>query len=207
GRMDQLRAYSQHMATEGVAGVRINYRRLSEGTPFVTAKQDVEDAIDFIRKHADEFHFDLTRLGMAGASAGAVLTSLVAQETPECSCYIAFNGGFDLVNRGNSTFPGAKEMKTMFGAVSEDKLCAASSIYHIKNDPPDTLLLHGTADSVIDCDQAKRFAAAILAKGGMAKVVLYEGEEHGFFNANRRCFPEILTEVEKHMERVFKLDN
>lgn len=205
GNSRQLRAYSLHMASKNVAGVRINYRKMSDGNPFADAKQDVCDAIEYIRNNADQLCFDMNRFGVAGASAGALLTSLVVQSTPKCSCYIAFNGGFDLLRRSKSSFPDELAMKTMFPKMDEDVLRAASAIYHLRVVPPDTLLLHGTADSTINCGQSKRFADAIIQQGGQARVVLYEGEEHGFFNSSRPCYPKVLAEVEQHILRVFDL--
>lgn len=206
GNLNQLKAYSQYMATRGVAGVRINYRKMSEGNRFVDAKQDILDAIEYVRDHAASYHLDMNRFGLAGASAGAVLTSLIAQETPDCISYIAFNGGFDLVHKGPGKFPDEKAMQKMFGDSFDDTvLRACSSIYNIRENPPDTLLLHGTEDTTIGPDQPERFVAALRAKGGQAKLVLYDGEEHGFFNSNRPHYQEIRDEVEEHLCRVFNL--
>lgn len=207
GNLTQLKAYSQYMAQSGVAGVRINYRKLSEGTTFEDAKKDIEDAIEFIRCNADVYGFDMNRFGMAGASAGAVLTSLVAQQTPECKVYIAFNGGFDLLEAQASSFPGAAVLQSMFGEVSEKKLRQASAIYNIRDNPPDTLLFHGTADKTISCEQAKRFSQAVIDKGGKSKVELYEGREHGFFNANKPDYSDIRDKMQKYLHTAFELEN
>ena len=44
GTKNQLKAYSTLLAQEGVAGVRINYRKLSDGHSFEQAISDIRDA-------------------------------------------------------------------------------------------------------------------------------------------------------------------
>jgi dipeptidyl aminopeptidase/acylaminoacyl peptidase len=206
GSLNQLKGYSQRMARRGIAGVRINYRRLCEGTAFADSKSDVEAAIDFIRAGADELNFDMSRFGMAGASAGAVLSSLICQYTPECKVFVAFNGGFDLLNKGQSNFPGKEAAESMFPAVSDEKLRAASSIYHLRDNPPTALLFHGTADETISCEQARRFAQAVEQKGGSARLELYEGRKHGFFNANMPDFEDIAGKLGVFLAEEFALN-
>ncbi|AQQ71908.1 acetyl esterase [Limihaloglobus sulfuriphilus] len=205
GSLNQLKGYSQRMARRGIAGVRINYRRLSEGTEFADAKSDVEAAIDFIRGSSDEMNFDMSRFGMAGASAGAVLSSLICQYTPECKVFVAFNGGFDLLNKCESKFPGEQAAESMFPGVTEEKLRAASSIYNLRNNPPASLLFHGSADETISSEQARRFAEAVKNKGGSARLELYEGRKHGFFNSNMPDFENIAGKLESFLVEEFDL--
>lgn len=207
GNLNQLKAYSCHLALKGVAGVRINYRKLSEGTRFEDAKTDIIDAIEFIKNNADKYNFDMNRFGIAGASAGALLSSLIAQQIPECKAYIAFNGSFDLTYTGKSKFPSNKALGSMFGEVTQEKLQRASAIYNIARNPPDTLLLHGTDDITIHPIQTQRFGRAIRKKGGKAEIKLYEGQSHGFFNSGKPCFPDIRAKVDKHLLRVFKIES
>ncbi len=206
GNLNQLKGCSRYMARRGVAGVRINYRKLSEGTLFFDAKKDIEDAIDFIKQNAEKYEFDMNRFALAGASAGAVLTSLIAQQTPQCKSFIAFNGGFDLVQKNDSSFPSEKNLAAMFEQVNEQTLLTASAVYNLRNNPPDTLLLHGTADTTISHRQAQRFAQAIRQKGGTAQVELYEGQEHGFFNYGKPYYDDIMQKVANHLKRVFELN-
>ena len=196
GTKSQLRAYSQRLAAHGIAGVRIDYRKFSEGTGFPEARADLDAAMEFVRQNADRYGFDTDRFGLCGASAGAVLSALVAQETPDCDLYVALNGGFDLVNRGSGSFPSETNLTSMFGSVDSGFLEDFSAIHRLRLNPPDTLLLHGSNDTVIDAEQAVRFAEAITAAGGYAQVVLFEGEGHGFFNSNRPRFEEVYATFE-----------
>lgn len=168
---------SFELAKNGIAGVRLEYRWKSQGAKVTEAIGDVMDAIDYVRQHAAELNLDFTRVGMAGGSAGGHLSALAAQQTPECICYDGFNGLFDAFKRDKSRFGGGD-----YTGTTEAQKKAASALYNIKMPPPDTFLYHGTADTTIDCQQSRRFAAAIREKGGAAEVLEYEGAGHSFFN-------------------------
>jgi len=127
-------------------------------------------------------------MGLAGGSAGGYLSALAAMKTPECRCYVGYNGVYDL--RGKS-FPGFTEYN-----VKED-----SPIDQIRNDPPATLLLHGKADTTVPCQESLSFAEAIREKGGIAEVILYDGQKHAFFN-KEPYLSKTTDALVKHVTRV-----
>ncbi len=196
-----MKAYSSSLAQKGVAGVRINYRNLSEGHSFEQAISDVRDALKWIRDNAEEYRFDTSRLGIAGASAGGLLSSLVALENPDCRIYIGFNGGYDLVQRDGSNWPPDDRMETLLGGKNTKKARQKWSAVHQipAGTLPAVLLLHGTNDETITISVARRFQEALIKHGGIAELGAFEGEEHGFFNAGQPRFPEIYEMVYHHV--------
>ncbi|MEM1164991.1 MAG: alpha/beta hydrolase [Planctomycetota bacterium] len=178
GSKTQFREQSFDLAERGIAGVRIEYRLIRHGGEFTNVITDVMDSIDFVRQRAHELGIDFTRVGLAGGSAGAHLSSIAAMRTPECICYDGYNGLYDAVDRGNSTFGGGP----FTGDTVEEKQ-NASVIFQIRENPPDTFLYHGTADTTTDIDQSRRFGAAIREAGGLADTIEYEGQPHAFFNS------------------------
>ena len=203
GSDKQFLQQSCHLTKRGIAGVRINYRKIPQVGNFKDTMQDCMDAIDWVRQNAAKYKLDIKRLGLAGGSAGGHLSAIAAQRTPECICYVGFNGGYDLLNRGKSGWPSAKIQEQFLGKATPEVLKEASAIYQIKTSPPDTLLLHGTKDTTIDPDQAVRFAEEIKKKGGKAEVKLYEGEKHAFFNPGKPKFEATRQALEEHVVRVF----
>jgi acetyl esterase/lipase len=202
GSSRQLKPYSTRLAREGVAGVRINYRRLSEGHSFNDAIGDVRGALDWLRGNAATYGFDLDRIGIAGASAGGFLASLVALENPDIRVFIGFNGGYDLVERDGGKWPPLPRMEALLG--EPDSPAARkrwSPIHRIPESGslPAFLLLHGTADTVITIDVARRFAGALEARGATARLVAFRGEEHGFFGAGKPAFESVYTKVLRHV--------
>jgi acetyl esterase/lipase len=73
---------------------------------------------------------------------------------------------------------------------------------------PAVLLLHGTKDETITIEVARRFQKALTERGGIAELGSFEGEEHGFFNANMPRFNEIYEMVYTHvMKYLVNIEN
>ena len=58
--------------------VSVNYRLLNGNLHFPAPIQDIKDAVKWVRKNAEEYHFDPNNIGMWGVSAGAHLSLLNA---------------------------------------------------------------------------------------------------------------------------------
>lgn len=162
------------VAQKGIVAVSIEYRLKGHGGTFADMTGDTMDAIDYIRNHAQAYRIDFSRLALSGGSAGGYLSSYAAMKTPECICYVGYNGLYDLE---------AREKDQSRFDVENVNLDDISPIRMIKSPTPATLLFHGKEDTTVDLQQSVAFAEAIKAKGGAAEVILYEGQKHGFFNS------------------------
>jgi len=164
---------SYAVAQKGIVAVSLEYRLKGHGGTISDMTGDVMDALDFLRKQSKTYQVDFSRVALSGGSAGGYLSAYAALKTPECVCYVGFNGLYDLEARAKdrSRFP-----KEKFN------LDEISPIRMIKSNPPATLLLHGKEDTTVDSQQSVAFAEAIRRQGGTAEVVLYDGQKHGFFN-------------------------
>jgi len=201
GSKAQFTHESYVLADHGIAAVRLEYRWKSHGVKFPEAFSDVMDGIDFVRKRASELNIDFTRVGLAGGSAGGHLSSIAAQLTPECISYDGYNGLFDAFERNGGKFGGGN-----YTGTTEAQKKAASAIYMIKDNPPDTFLYHGTADTTVVIKQAYRFSEAIRGKGGNAEVLAYDGAGHAFFN--KEPYQAVITQaLLDHTSFVFGLTN
>jgi acetyl esterase/lipase len=204
GDSSALIDFSQHMTLNGTAGVRINYRLASapDAATLEQAFADVLASIAWVQSNADEYHFDMKRFGIAGASAGGHLSALAAQKVPGCIAYVGYCGGYDMVDRGISGWPNDGLMRRYFGKTDEATLKANSPIWQVRTSPPETLLIHGTADRIIDPDISVRFAEALRSRGGPVKLVQLEGASHGI--CHQREFKEkCIAETEEFLCRVF----
>ncbi|UTX48189.1 alpha/beta hydrolase [Chryseobacterium sp. MA9] len=70
------------LMTKQYAVISINYTLLNDSTHFPLPLEDTKDAVRWVRKNAEQYHFDTNNIGLFGASAGAHL-SLMAAYTPD----------------------------------------------------------------------------------------------------------------------------
>lgn len=196
GAGNQSEYLAEHL---GVAIVSVAYRCKGSNGNFSDAMIDVMDAVQYVREHAKEYNIDAERMGFYGGSAGTPLAALAAQRTPEAVCFIGYNGIYNFVENPGSTF-----VDTSQYGLQEPSARANSAIYNLKEAPPATLLLHGTNDPTINPQQSVLFAQAVVNAGGIAKVCLYEGEKHAFFNVGRLMELPTLYEVKEFIRKSFK---
>jgi dipeptidyl aminopeptidase/acylaminoacyl peptidase len=57
---------------------------------------------------------------------------------------------------------------------------ALSPIYHVGSNLPPTLILHGSADTLVPLDQSERFQARALEAGREVKLIVRPGQKHGW---------------------------
>ncbi|NIF07459.1 alpha/beta hydrolase [Chryseobacterium sp. Tr-659] len=79
---DYLETTIVKLIAKQYAVISINYTLLNENTHFPLPVEDTKDAIRWVRKNAEKYHFDSGNIGLFGASAGAHL-SLLAAYTPD----------------------------------------------------------------------------------------------------------------------------
>jgi acetyl esterase/lipase len=182
----------------GVAVVSVAYRCKGSAGNFTQALEDVMDAIQYVRDHADEYGISTRRIGLYGGSAGTPLSAMAAQRTPEADLYIGYNGIYDFV-------PLARSIVGKHGdyGLTEPSAEANSAIYHLKSTPPHTLLLHGTDDQAVSPQQSAKYVEAIQAVGGQARLLMYKGEGHAFFNVGRPMELPTLYEVKEFIKQVW----
>ena len=160
----------------GIAAIGVSWRSTkSEGT-FTKAVSDVNTAIQYVMDNAATLGIDTSRMGLYGGSAGTPMSSLISQLDTNIICYIGFNGSYNFLTGYGS---GGGSFETDVPSFEEN-----SAIFNIRTNPPPTLLLHGTADTLIPPEQSTEYAAAIAAAGGEAATLLYRDEIHAFYNGN-----------------------
>jgi acetyl esterase/lipase len=81
GYRSEFAPMAVRLAQQGFAALAISYR-LSGEARYPAAVQDVQDAVRWVRAHADELHIDPQRIALAGGSAGGQLASLAGVTLP-----------------------------------------------------------------------------------------------------------------------------
>lgn len=161
-----------HFAERGFVVASIEYRTTSYSR-FPAQIEDIKTAIRFFRKNCEQFHIDPDKIHMIGGSAGAYLTAMAALtggtklfrgsdnlEYPDIlSSAICLYGVFDFTSIiGNATVnAGNKAVELFLPSTKEEALIYASPISYINSTQTPFLLLHGTHDNIVDCEQSIRF--------------------------------------------------
>ena len=170
------------------------------------ATQDMHRAVRFIRHHAARYNIDPNKLGVTGGSAGGHLSlTLGTQGSPgkpdakdpidrESSAVQAVACFFpppDFLNYGqageNAVGVGVlKNFKPAFGSradTADERQKYGreiSPIYFITSNLPPTLIIHGDADTLVPMQQAESFVKKAQDAGAKAKLIVKEGEAHGW---------------------------
>lgn len=168
----------------GYAWFSINYR-LAPEHHYPASVEDTETAIRWVRARAEDYRVDLDRLILCGESAGGHLVALVSTRSqPGCevSAVIPF------YCRANFMVPPGEKIQSnvagYLGATIADEqsiplLLEASPISHVHVGMPPFLLLHGTADQIVDYQQSVKFQEALRGVGVPCDLITIEGGGHG----------------------------
>jgi acetyl esterase/lipase len=190
----------RHMAARGWLCVTINYR-LSPRDPFPAHLVDVKRAIAWVRRHGAGYGADPAFVAITGGSAGGHLAALAAL-TPGDPTY---QPGFeDVDTRVQAAVPhyGVYDVAGASGArravlmrdrflgprvfqrdpvVDLEEFRRASPLLRVNPEAPPFFVVHGSRDSLVDVDQARRFVRA-LREVSRATVAYAElpGTQHAF---------------------------
>lgn len=194
GTFESNRVLSQYMAKQkGVTGVRIEYTMDGdpEGTVDV-AVQDVLDAVEFIRKHAEELNVDPSRTGFVGNSAGAHLAACGAMLCKDAKAFVGYSGIYDLTTAAITTRAKTPARVAYFRDKNPKTLAEASPVRMIpKRRTLAAMLVCGTADITVEWSQSREFAEALEKRGNKVDLEVYENYDHNLSSNSSDKMEEI----------------
>lgn len=164
---------------------------------------DVEDARTGARHLVELGAADPDRLVIHGGSAGGYTTLMALARDPDFwAAGVSLFGIADLYGLKS----GSHRFELNYEEALLGKLPGAGPLWkerspltHAGNVRSPLLLFHGTEDKAVPHQQSVDFAAAIRARGGIAELISYQGEGHGFGReANRR---DMLEKMERFLDR------
>ena len=193
---------------------------------------DCKNAVRFLRKNRDTYQIDVDHIGVMGGSAGGHLALMVAYTTnvaelepkspypgvsDAVNCVVDLYGITNLLTRSKTDEKGnaigtpgdkAAAMLKQPREGHEDLWKLASPVYHVTEKTVPTLILHGTADTTVNRDQATELAAKLKQFGVEHTIMLIPGIGHTFDlqSWNRKPLPMDLRPVvmqffDKHLKK------
>ena len=169
------RAFAAH----GFVTILPDYR-LVPNVRFPTFIEDSARAVRWTRDHIAEFGGDPGRINISGHSAGAYIGAMLSLDRH----YLADAGVDPAAVRAAALLSGPYDFYPFTEQRGRDALGhwprprETQPITFVRPDAPPMLLMHGTADTVVQPRNSRRLAAALTAAGATAELKLYPGKSH-----------------------------
>ena len=184
GNPKQFYEQARYFANKGFWVASAEYRIYSkhQTSPFESVA-DAKSAIRWIREHASDLGIDPNKIVAAGGSAGGHL----AATTGIISGYEQTNEDLSISSKPNAMILLNPVIDTTENGYGVEKVGARhkttlSPVHHVHKGIAPTLVLHGTADTIVPFENVARFHKQMVEAGNRIRLVPYEGKKHGFFN-------------------------
>jgi acetyl esterase/lipase len=178
---------ANQLAQSGFVAVSVNYR-LAPAHPYPAAVEDVEAAVEWVRKHAKEYGVDPERIGALGGSAGGHLVGLLAtagrgslEKGHRVAAAVSWSGPMDFVSLAPAAATNAgSSMRGFLGCLADacpDTYAQASPITHVdKTDAP--MIIVNSTNELVPQSQADVMKSALDKAGVANQAVILPGSAH-----------------------------
>lgn len=181
GNNGSSRSLSQYLAKQkGITGVRVSYTLAPQSDATVKVSiQDILDAVKYVQEHAAELNINPDCFGFLGTSAGAHLAAVAAMTVPGTKAFVGYSGIYNL-EKAAITMKTKDPQRIAYFCDREPKVLREASPINLipKKDVPASMLVCGTCDVTVECEQSEMFASALKKRGGVCDLLKYEYYDH-----------------------------
>jgi acetyl esterase/lipase len=213
GTPRQLAGFNSELVKRGYAVACVSYRLLPEGI-WPAQRDDILEAIRFIKEKARDWRIDADRWVILGRSAGGQLAENVAYSVPDSSLKgcISFYAPSDMMEAYETgtendlikTRPLLREYLGGYRDLKKATYEEASAIRFVSAKSPPTLLFHGDADPIVPIEQSLRLHQALEKNGVKSTLIRLPWATHAFdFNPNGPSGQIATRAVSSFLRRVF----
>lgn len=198
GARGDMRTEMMMLTAEGYAAASVDYRLSHSGRDiFPSAIRDVRCALQVLRAWSSQLNIDPDRVAAVGTSSGGHLAALLATASDEswfesrCPAHdlpghldgaVALYAPLDLRITQHSV---QESIITGFLGTTPDRdprrADLASPIYHLDEDDPPLLLVHGAADEAVPVGQSRQMWKKMKKLGVSGAYIEIPEVGHGFF--------------------------
>lgn len=181
--------FNAYMADHGYVVWAIDYRHAPQYR-YPSQIEDVETALEFIKKHAEKYETDPQRLALMGRSAGAHLAMLAAYagNSTDIKAVVNYYGPVDL-RAGYKKPPQPDPIGTR--TVLDDFLGGspnqypeayqkASPLSYVVRPMPPTLLIYGSRDHIVEAQYGQQLYQKLIQVGSPAVYLEIPWADHAF---------------------------
>ncbi|MGX5690860.1 glycoside hydrolase family 3 N-terminal domain-containing protein [Arcticibacter tournemirensis] len=177
----------------GVAAFVVKYRMpgdLTMADKRTGPLQDAQQAISLVRKGAEKWHIDPSRVGVVGFSAGGHLAATLCTHyrknltgqtgdasllRPDFSVLV-----YPVISMTDSlTHAGSKKNLLGDKPSKKDVILYSNELQVDKHTPP-SLLIHAGDDNAVNPENSIRYYQALRRNGVAAELIIYPGGGHGY---------------------------
>lgn len=190
---DYLGYLARYYADKGYVSVSIDYRLMQEKGQkeqfqLIDLYEDCEDAVTFLVTNSEKYGLDFTRSVVLGESAGGYLAAAIATFTyrhkPVFQRAILVNAITDLFDsQWNEYIPGMSSHPLLLEQSNIEKTYMLSPLHQICDATPQTLLIHGTEDSVVRPRHSQSFYDEMMYRHKLCELHWIEKTVHAFLLA------------------------
>ena len=192
-----VRSFAQAMAAQGIAVWSVEYRRVGdEGGGWPGSLQDVEHAVSFAFNNLNGYPLDKNRLAIAGHSAGGQLALLAATNNQQFS-FTAVLGlaaitDLTLYSAGSN---GCQRATAGFIGGDATQFPGRYKLASPQGQPlaPNTLLLHGSSDTIVPLSQA--------TPSGIAYKVVEGAGHFDWLHPQTEAFAMVLQQLQEQFAK------
>ncbi len=195
------------LVNEGYVAIPVNYRYATQAA-WPAQRDDLQDALRWVRTHAGQLHVDTDRIVVLGSSAGAEITASALTEGDGSQLargMAMLSGPLDLaLVAANSTHRGAGLAKIVtdqllrcLPSFCTEAFRGASAAYQFDARDPAALVVTSGREWV-DPESSYRFDRAAQNAGVASDLLVLPGEKHGMDNWDR-AWPTIRSWIDKRM--------
>ena len=141
--------------------------------------QDILDAVKYVQEHAAELNVNPACVGFLGTSAGAHLAAVAAMTVPGTKALVGYSGIYDL-EKAAITMKTKDAQRIAYFCDRDPKVLREASPINLipKKNVPASMLVCGTCDVTVECEQSEMFASALKKKGGVCDLLTYKYYDH-----------------------------
>lgn len=194
GNNSSSKSLSRYLAKQkGITGVRVSYTLAPQTDATVKVSiQDILDAVKYVQDYATELNINPACFGFLGTSAGAHLAAVAAMKVPGTKAFVGYSGIYDLEAAAITMKTKDPQRIAYFCDRDPKVLQEASPIDLIpKKNIPAAMLVCGTCDVTVECEQSEMFAKALKKKGGVCDLLEYTHYDHNLSSKTSDKMEEI----------------
>ncbi len=206
GNNGSSRSLSQYLAKQkGITGVRVSYTLAPQSNATVEVSiQDIKDALKYVQDHAKELNINPHIYGFLGTSAGGHLAGVGAM-TSQAKVFVGYSGIYDLETAAIVQKTKNEERIRYFCDRSPKVLIKSSPINLIpKEKVPACLLVCGTCDVTVECQQSQDMAKALKKRGAVCQLLEYQYYDHNVSSKTSDKMEEIFFKTADFITQYLK---